>query len=102
MKRSMIVAGCVVGPMMLAACMVGDPAPSLSSDEYLSFEEFQSLTYKEPWEGGHYIVNGDTPIIDEKALYEFWQSVYEPGSGLIVNTAGGVDTKWTDTQKLNS
>ncbi len=101
MKRSMIVAGCVVGPMMLAACMVGDPAPSLSSDEYLSFEEFESLTYKEPWEGGHYIVNGDTPIIDEKALYEFWQSVYEPGSALIVNTSGGVDTKWTDTQKLN-
>ena len=98
MKRSTFALGFLM-PLTLSACMVGEP--SLSSDEYLTFEEFKGLTFKEPWEGGHYIVNGDTPVLDDKALYEFWQSVYEPGSGLIVNTSGGVDTKWTATQKLN-
>jgi len=98
MKRSTILAGVVVSTFA-AGCTVGEPG--LSSDEYVSFEEFKALTYHEPWEGGVYIVNGDTPVLDDKALYEFWQAVYEPGSALIVNTSGGVDTKWTATQKLN-
>lgn len=37
-----------------------------------TFEEFKAQTYKEPFEGGKYIVNGDTPIMDEKHLKEFF------------------------------
>lgn len=36
-----------------------------------TFEEFKAQTYKEPFEGGKYIVNGDTPILNEKLLQEF-------------------------------
>src|SRR5688572_24533458 len=28
----------------------------------LTFEDFEATVYKEPFEGGKYIVNGDTPI----------------------------------------
>ena len=36
-----------------------------------TFEEFKAQTYKEPFEGGKYVVNGDTPILNEKLLQEF-------------------------------
>ena len=36
-----------------------------------TFQEFKAQTYKEPFEGGKYIVNGDTPILNEKRLQEF-------------------------------
>ena len=98
MKRTLFAAG-VVASSVLTACTVGDP--DLSLDQQLTFEEFEALTYHEPWEDGVYIINGDTPVIDEKALYERWQDIYGTGSPLIVNTSGGVDTVWTATQKLN-
>ena len=53
-----------------AGCAVAD-GPSTTSTAGESFEEFEANTYREPWDGGVYIVNGDTPIVDEKALYEF-------------------------------
>lgn len=37
-----------------------------------TFEEFKAQTYKEPFEGGKYIVNGDTPILNEKLLQDFF------------------------------
>ena len=46
-----------------------------------------------------YIVNGDTPIVDDKALYEFWEGIQQ--GALIVNRVGGADDKWSDSQKLN-
>jgi len=81
-----------------SACMVGDP--ELGSNQGPSFEEFRASTYKEPWEHGVYIVNGDTPIVDDKALLEFWQQVHGGGE-LIVHNAGGVDSKWSATAKLD-
>lgn len=38
-----------------------------------SFEEFKAAVYKEPFEGGKYIVNGDIAIADEKQLREFFE-----------------------------
>jgi len=65
-----------------------------------TFEEFEAATYHEDFEHGVYVVNGDEPVEDVKALEEFWQSLYEDGA-LIVNRAGNADTKWNDTLKLN-
>lgn len=73
----------------------------------MTFEEFEASVYREP-DGGKYIVDGDTPIDDRKHLEEFFETRikqvhrddHEPGQ-LIVNTAGGVDTTWDDTQKMN-
>src|SRR5262245_37502286 len=41
--------------------------------ENQSFEEFKAGTYKEPFAGGKFIVNGDTPIASEKLLREFYE-----------------------------
>lgn len=67
----------------------------------LSFEEFKGTVYKEPFEGGKWIVNGDTPISDEKQLLEFYEVYVKstlPGE-LVVNTIDGVEDKWNPQQK---
>lgn len=81
-------------------CMVGeDTEPELSTNQAPSWEEFRAGVYIEDFEGGHFIVNGDIAIPNEKQLYEFWESLQQ--GGLIVNRRGGADDKWSDTQKLN-
>jgi hypothetical protein len=74
-----------------------------------TFEEFKAAVYKEPFKGGKYIVNGDTPILNEKQLREFFaeQIQKEPDPvtlqnprGLIVNTKNGQDTIWNNTDQL--
>jgi serine protease len=85
----------------LVGCMVGDTGDEnlSSTQEGPTFEEFRTQTYREPWEGGHYIVDGDRAIADDKSLYEFWESMQQ--GGLIINKNGANDDKWNDTQKLN-
>lgn len=83
----------------VAGCAVGGSSDQLSSTESETFEEFRDATYRETWEGGLYIVDGDTPIVDDKALYEFWQSQQQ--GALIVNRVGQNDDRWSDQQKLN-
>jgi len=64
-----------------------------------SFDEFEASTYREPWAGGVYIVDGDTPVVDKKALRELWQQRFAGGQALIVHRDGGLDAKWNETQK---
>jgi hypothetical protein len=64
----------------------------------ISWNQFRSQVYMDP--EGVFIVDGDTPIHDEKLLREFFEKYVKDGQ-LIVKTAGGVDVKWDDTQKLN-
>jgi len=79
----------------LAACSA---APlNLSSTESLTFEEFEAQTYKEPWQHGVYIINGDTPVNSKKSLYEVWQRSVQ--GALIVHHPGGVDAKWDKDTK---
>ncbi|MEZ4234231.1 MAG: M57 family metalloprotease [Polyangiaceae bacterium] len=66
-----------------------------------SFEEFLAGTNHEDFEGGVYIVNGDTPIENEKLLREFWEDHVASGERLIVQRSGSTDAKWNNTQKLN-
>jgi serine protease len=90
----------VAAAWQLGGCMVGeDSPPNTSTNQGLSWEEFQADTYKEDFEGGHYIVNGDIAIPNDKQLYEFWEEMQQ--GALIVNRRGGADDKWSDTQKLN-
>ena len=70
----------------------------------LSFEEFKGKVYKEPFEGGKWIVNGDTPISDEKQLLEFYEKNVKPAqqefnASFIINQIGGLDDKWNAQQK---
>lgn len=71
-----------------------------------TFEEFERSVYREPWPGGKYIVDGDTPIADRKQLQEFFDGRVKTQTGrpgpvvqLVVNQEGGQDTVWNSTQK---
>ena len=78
----------------VAAC----GGPNTSSTENPTFEEFEAKTYKEPWAGGVYIINGDTPVNSKKLLREIWERNFNQGA-LIVHHPGGVDAKWDATTK---
>jgi serine protease len=65
-----------------------------------SFEEFEATIYHEEFDDGVYIVNGDEPIVDIKALEEYWAMLHSEGA-LIVHRNGTADAKWSDQQKLN-
>ena len=78
----------------------------------LTFEEFErsDAVYREPFEGGKYIVDGDTTIVDEKQLREFFEkrvqkappSPLPPGvSALIVHRVNGLDAAWNQETKTN-
>jgi len=89
-----------------AGCARGDEgntdesvAVGESGDIGISFEEFEARAFREP-ETGIYIVDGDTPIVNAKLLREFYDRLDRPGA-LIVDRQGNVDSKWSDTQKLN-
>lgn len=70
-----------------------------------TFEEFKASVFKEPFEGGKYIVNGDTPIATDEELLEFYQhSILRsvaPTTELAVNSVGGQDTIWPAATKNN-
>ncbi len=100
MRFSMTCSALFVGTMQLLGCAIGGGEDqNLTSTAPPSWEEFRDSTYRETWDGGHYIVDGDIAIRDEKQLKEFWDSMQT--GALIVNTVGGADDKWNDTQKLN-
>ena len=69
-----------------------------------TFEDFEASVSREP-DGGKYIVNGDTPIVDRKHLREFFeQNVQSPQpfqAELTVMSVGGVDVVWDDVRKRN-
>jgi serine protease len=66
----------------------------------LTFEEFEATVYKEPFAGGKYIVNGDTPIANRKQLREFFEDkVKTKTTRLAVGTVNGVDAKWNQQLK---
>ncbi|MCG8421878.1 MAG: M57 family metalloprotease [Proteobacteria bacterium] len=103
LKKSSFVTGSSIAACaaaLLVSCAGHDDNVVSNSDDRPTFEEFLADTYLEPWEGGVYIVNGDTPVLNEKHLREFYQRVFVDEQ-LIVNRVGGVDDKWNNTQKKN-
>jgi len=77
----------------VSGCAVGGSEDGLSSTLAESFEEFRAKTYRESFEGGLYIVDGDTPVVDDKALYEVWER--QTQGALIVDVVGDSDDVWT-------
>lgn len=72
------------------------------------FEAFKETVFKEPFPGGVYIVNGDTPIGNDKELLEFYRNeiVLEwksPNYGieLIVDAPDGKTAGWDSKTKNN-
>jgi hypothetical protein len=67
----------------------------------LTFDDFKATVYREPFEGGKYIVNGDTPIANDKQLLEFFEKEVKPPQRtlLILDQVSGMDNKWNQQQK---
>jgi serine protease len=68
----------------------------------LTFDEFELLVYKEPFEGGKYIVDGDTTIVSRKQLREFFEKNVKarpPVASLVIATVDNLDAKWNQQQK---
>ena len=73
----------------------------------MTFDEFKASVYKEPFEGGKYIVNGDTPIANEKLLREFFERNIKNKptkptgdvAELLVHQVGGLDAVWNSSEK---
>ena len=70
----------------------------------MTFEEWKATVYKEPFDGGKYIVNGDTPVLGDKQLQEFFETRVKQAPPpppsiqrqveLAVGHVGGLDLAW--------
>lgn len=73
----------------------------------MTFEEFKEsqFVFKEPFEGGKYVVNGDTPIANEDDLLVFFEQVveiageFQEGRLAVSITADGNRNIWSDAEK---
>ncbi|NUQ74700.1 MAG: matrixin family metalloprotease [Polyangiaceae bacterium] len=65
----------------------------------MSYEEFKATVYQEP-DTGLWIVDGDTPVADERGLRDFYYKHIQQGA-LSIYTSGGVDVKWSAAQQVN-
>jgi hypothetical protein len=67
----------------------------------LTFEQFEKTVYKEPFEGGKYIVDGDTTIASSKLLREYFDTKIKPQNvaRLAIMSISGLDAKWNQQLK---
>lgn len=83
------------------AAGLGASATAFAS-EPPTYKEFASTTFQDT--DGQYIVNGDEPVGTSGDLRKFYERMVNPDvaiDGLIVNTVGGADDKWTAAQAAN-
>jgi hypothetical protein len=99
MKRSAMLVGGVAMAVQLFGCTTGEIDTNTGS-ENPTWEEFRAGVHQEA-ESGIFIVNGDTPIENEKLLREFYDQLYAADGALIVHRPGGADAAWSATAKLN-
>jgi serine protease len=85
--------------VLFTACDAPDEDIGRSGPD-ITFDEFKDQAYKESFDGGVYIVNGDETVLNEKYLREFYDKLYSSET-LIVNRVGSADDKWSNTAKLN-
>ncbi|PCI29253.1 MAG: peptidase M10 [SAR324 cluster bacterium] len=91
-----------------------DNQGSAQTENYSTFENFESQAYRGA--DGVYVVNGDTPVENEKKLKEFYDTYIAPvyadngitaaqpiqaDTPLIVHQVNGVDAVWDSQQKQN-
>ena len=94
-----------IGTACLVAAFTGatvSASASGSDTDVPSYKEFKASTYQDV--DGAYVVNGDEIVSGNKQLKEFYDKVVAPetrSDGLIVNTVGGADDKWTASRVAN-
>ena len=86
--------GAALASPALAATETGTTVPT--------FQEFHASTFKDA--DNQYIVDGDVPVAGTGELQKFYDNLVGPetqNDGLIVNTVGGADDKWSNAQVGN-
>ena len=86
--------GATLASPALAATETGTTVPT--------FQEFHASTFKDA--DNQYIVDGDVPVAGTGDLKEFYDGLVGPETqtdGLIINTVGGADDKWSNAQVGN-
>ncbi len=95
----------VIGAAALMMSSVPAADASVARDDTPSFSEFKAATYLDG--DGQYIVNGDEALRDVGTLRAYYDKMVTPkkkqgnDTGLVVNTNGGVDDKWSASQARN-
>ncbi len=95
-----------VGVACLVAAVAGAGTSAMAAESDTSsvptYQEFKASTYQDV--DGAYVVNGDEPIANAGELKKFYEKLVNPetrSDGLIVNTVGGADDRWSATQVAN-
>ena len=91
-----------LGATALLGAALASPALAATDSEIPSFQEFQASTFKDTDQ--QYIVDGDVPVAGPSELREFYDTLVGPETqtdGLIINTVGGADDKWSNAQVGN-
>lgn len=89
MKKITIVLLSILLIAFIINCSIKDTNPE--GTPAISFEQFKQMLYKEPWEGGDWIIQGDIPIRNEEQLQAYYQAYLKQlngeriSSGLIVD-----------------
>lgn len=95
------------GAACLVAAFAGATVSAAAADGDTSavptYKEFKASTFVDV--DGAYVVNGDEVISTDGDLKKFYERLVGPedtqADGLIVNTVGGVDDKWSAAQVAN-
>ena len=103
MQRSRLGAIALSSAALLGAALAS-PALAATDSEIPTFQEFHASTFKDADQ--QYIVNGDEPIADAGELKGYYDRMVHGSeeameNGLVVNTVGGVDDKWSTSQVGN-
>lgn len=113
LRHSGLAAAVLLAGFALASCKeekkdqleeAGWAIPFLSKKGGITFEEWEATVYREPFADGVYIVNGDTPIKNEKLLRDFFNRHIRPQGPArpdqaIVDRTDGVDNVWDATKR---
>ena len=96
----------VLGATLIAGCGGQDAeistanADTVATSNALTWTEFLSKVHQLP-DQDLFLVNGDTTVEGWKNLHGFYEVAVLGQNKLIIDQVGGVDSKWTDSQKLN-
>jgi len=103
MQRSRLGA-IALGTSALLGAALASPALAATDTEIPSFTEYQKTAYQDA--DRQYIVNGDEPISTTGDLKDYYDRMVHGSEeameeGLVVNTVGGVDDRWSASQVGN-
>ncbi len=103
MQRSRLGA-IALGATALLGTSLASPAVAATDSEIPTFSQFRSTAYQDA--DRQYIVNGDEPIPTTGELKAYYDRMVHGSEeameeGLVVNTVGGVDDKWSTAQVGN-